>query len=827
MNKTRLSIVLIALIVSSLVLFCTAPFGKAQSLVAPTVSASPSTVDQGQNSSLTSTAVTSGTSPYTYQWFAKAPSGSYAKVGTSSASYKFATSVSNATGSWSFILQVTDSTAAGVNSTAASVTLDPTLVAPTVTPTPVTVEQGQTSVLTSSSVTTGSGSYAYQWFAKAPNGSYATVGTNIASYNFVTSTSTATGSWNFILQVTDSTATTVNSTAASVTVDSALVAPTVSVSLGTVDQGQSSSLTSTAVTTGPSPYTYQWFQKEPSASSYSLISGATSSSYSFLTSSSTAAGSWSFMLQVTDSTGATMNSTEALVTVDSALVAPTVTPAPVKVNQGQTSVLSSSAMTTGSGGYMYQWFAKAPNGIYTTVGTNSATYYFVTSVSNSSGSWSFTLQVTDSTGAAVNSTATSVSVNAGGVLPPWLIDLVIVIVVIVVVLIIILFMWRRRARKISRKKEQPANVAVKVDKAEIVDNTLKLFVAKGRGKKQWVNVKEIPVSEITHIENSENQLSVTGKDVTYTFFTKEKIDLFSTLVGQVNAILEATLEDKQKTTEDEEKEDKTAIRQNELLGVINASVGIVDSAFNVLIGLQEKRINWQRLEGYSNSLRENLNFTAQTIPPMNLDFAKISSAVKSQTPKETSNEAFSVLEGVYAYFNGLNLGEDQKEAHPDVENAKALISAYFKLNDVFLGKVVGDKENGAEVSSLQGELQSLATVTNFKVNVEELKGNIDKMTLDSDKEKTIEGTRKIFKEQIKQLLKPNIEAPAVTESLPKNETITQEEPKNETNIEPTTKTEQAAAPAEEVAQPEPEASKSPATSPEAQESEAEEEVFLK
>jgi len=61
MNKSRLSIVLIALMVSSLVLFGTVHFGKAQSaLVAPTVTTAPVTVDQGQTSVLSSSAVTTG-----------------------------------------------------------------------------------------------------------------------------------------------------------------------------------------------------------------------------------------------------------------------------------------------------------------------------------------------------------------------------------------------------------------------------------------------------------------------------------------------------------------------------------------------------------------------------------------------------------------------------------------------------------------------------------------------------------------------------------------------------------------------------------------------
>jgi YVTN family beta-propeller protein len=113
----------------------------------------------------------------------------------------------------------------------------------------------------------------------------------------------------------------------------------VSASAGSVYQGQTSSLTSTAVTTGTPPYSYAWFVKAPSGS-YSLIGGATLSSYSFTTSTSTTTGSWSFILQVTDTTGAAVNFTAVSVTVNST---PTPTPTP---GSGGGSESSSSAVTT-------------------------------------------------------------------------------------------------------------------------------------------------------------------------------------------------------------------------------------------------------------------------------------------------------------------------------------------------------------------------------------------------------------------------------------------------------------------------------------------------
>jgi YVTN family beta-propeller protein len=100
-----------------------------------------------------------------------------------------------------------------------------------------------------------------------------------------------------------------------------LTAPSISASRAQVLQGQTSSLTST-LATGTAPYAYQWFSEAPNASSYSPISNATSSSYSFVTSTSTAMGNWSFTLQVTDSTQAAVNSTAVTVTVNAAALPP-------------------------------------------------------------------------------------------------------------------------------------------------------------------------------------------------------------------------------------------------------------------------------------------------------------------------------------------------------------------------------------------------------------------------------------------------------------------------------------------------------------------------
>jgi hypothetical protein len=551
-------------------------------LVAPTASASAGAVDQGQTSALTSTAVTTGTNPYTYQWLQKAPgTSSYSAIsGATSSSYSFVTSVSTTTGAWSFELQVTDVTSAVITSNSVSVTVNSALVAPTLTPTPSTVNQGQTSSLSSTAVSTGTSPYTYQWLEKAPGGSYVDIGTDSTSYSFATSGSTATGTWSFELQTTDSASTpvVVTSTAVSVTVNAA---PTVTVSptSWTMDVDQSKTFTATPVG-GSGSYTgYQWyvggvsqsgqtsstFSYSPASSgSYSITVtvtdslgttsaqstattvtvsasptvsitpglvtmdvgqiqtftatasggsgtlsyqwyvdgtavGSNSASYSYTASAGshsvtckvtdsastpvtspasnavtitvaasptvsiapvgpvtldvgqvqvftatpsggsgslsyqwyldgsavgsdsasypyTAAGvSHTVTCEVTDSasTPVTSPASNAVsVTVNTALVAPTLTPTPSTVNQGQTCSLTSSSVTTGTSPYVYQWFERAPGGSYVTVGSNSASFSFVTSNAMATGYWSFILQVKDNVGASVNSSAVLVTVNS-------------------------------------------------------------------------------------------------------------------------------------------------------------------------------------------------------------------------------------------------------------------------------------------------------------------------------------------------------------------------------------------------------------------------------
>ncbi len=183
----------------------------------PTVSVAPAgpfTLDIGQSQLFTATA-SGGSGSISYQWYLDG-----ATVGSNSASYSYTA----ASGSHSVTCNVTDSATTPVTSptsNAVSITVNSALVAPTVSPSLSAVNQSQTSILTPSTVTSGTSPYTYRWYEKAPGASSFSLinGADLGNYSFAPSSSTATGNWSFIVQVTDNAGSAVNSTATTVAVN--------------------------------------------------------------------------------------------------------------------------------------------------------------------------------------------------------------------------------------------------------------------------------------------------------------------------------------------------------------------------------------------------------------------------------------------------------------------------------------------------------------------------------------------------------------------------------------------------------------------------------
>ena len=277
----------------------------------PTVSiepVGPITLDVGQVQVFTTTS-SGGSGVIYYQWFI----GGLAVSGATESTFSFSSLV----GSYSVTCKVTDSASIPVTSGAsavASVIVNPALLAPVLSVSKVSVNQGQTSSLNSSTIVTGTSPYMYQWFERAPGGSYIATGLGSADFSFVTSGATTVGSWSFILQVRDNVGAVVNSSAFVVRVNPVLMSPVVLADLSELVGGQNSTLSSSTLVTGTYPYSYQWFMK--TFDGVFVPVGVDSPSFNFVTSNTTVLGYWSFFVQVSDAAGATVNSSVVSVTVN-------------------------------------------------------------------------------------------------------------------------------------------------------------------------------------------------------------------------------------------------------------------------------------------------------------------------------------------------------------------------------------------------------------------------------------------------------------------------------------------------------------------------------
>jgi hypothetical protein len=293
-----------------------------------------------------------------------------------------------------------------------------------------------------------------------------------------------------------------------------------------------------------------------------------------------------------------------------------------------------------------------------------------------------------------------------------------------------------------------------ISKAEIADNKLKFSTKQGLLRKKWVILKEIPLTDLFLLESVGSTLTVTTKDATFMFGYPKKGESFSKFQTEVAEALEA--QHKARLAQEQ-----AARRRSDLNGLIHASTHIVDVSFDILMGLQQKRVNWPLLEGYVNRLGGTPSFWGPTVPPLSLDFSAVDAAVKRRVPQEASDETFAMLKLVYAYFEALKK-EETSQLHPNFKDAHAVVAAYYTLNDMLFAKVVGAKENQNETSALKTHLDALAADTTFQVDFEALTKSVSQIGgLDVDVGDAVEDTRDLFKMQLKSLDTP-IEIPSTT-----------------------------------------------------------------
>jgi hypothetical protein len=270
--------------------------GGGNNPVAPLLTVQPasSTVTAGQTATFSVSA--SGTAPISYQWrkntanIVGATAASYTTPATTIADNgaKFDVFVSNSAGS--------------VTSSQVILTVNSAPVAPTITTQPAnqTVTAGQTAMF--SVVAAGTAPLSYQWRKNTAN----IVGATAASYTTPATTSADNGA-KFDVVVSNSVSS-VTSGQATLTVNSAPVAPTISTQPAnqTVTAGQTA--TFSVVASGTAPLTYQW-QKNGSA-----ITGATATNYT--TPVTTTADSGELFRVVVSNSAGNVTSNSASLTVN-------------------------------------------------------------------------------------------------------------------------------------------------------------------------------------------------------------------------------------------------------------------------------------------------------------------------------------------------------------------------------------------------------------------------------------------------------------------------------------------------------------------------------
>ena len=280
---------------------------------------------------------------------------------------------------------------------------------------------------------------------------------------------------------------------------------------------------------------------------------------------------------------------------------------------------------------------------------------------------------------------------------------------------------------------------------EFAGNTIKFYVEKGRLNKQRQLAKEIPVADIESTERVEKEFSATWKGVTDRFVF-EKAELAEAIHVKITEALNV----QRKQLEAKEAAQKRKL--NELTQALSNALKITDSLFDILRSLHG-RVDWNRIESYLKHSKDTLKSIADPNCKINLNFAKLSSAIKERLPEDTSKEAYELLKALFEYFNGLPSQSGLPlQPHPNNDDVRKLILAYYTLNDILLGIVVGDEEVGKEINEFVTVLDDLAKGTSLEINTAAVKESINKLSATAETESAVAESRTVFAQQLKELL---------------------------------------------------------------------------
>jgi hypothetical protein len=352
------------------------PLGGTSGGSAPVITTQPSNMTVAVSQMATFSVVAAGTAPLSYQWQKNA-----ANINGATGS-GYTTPATASTDNGSKFQVVVSNSAGSITSNAATLTVKPAVMAPTITTQPAnqTVTVGQ--MATFSVVAAGTAPLSYQWQKNAAN----IAGATGSGYTTPATASTDNGS-KFQVVVGNS-AGSITSSAVTLTVNPATVAPTITTQPANqaVTVGQTATF---AITISDSTCSVMW-QRNGS----NVISGTDLVIYATPPVTLTDNGAQFGAVVYNCKTAANAHSNTARLTVTTAAVAPTISiqPANQTATAGQTATFS--VVANGTAPLSYQWLnngaaiSGATSSSYTTPATTSSDNgaVFRVTVSNSIGS---------------------------------------------------------------------------------------------------------------------------------------------------------------------------------------------------------------------------------------------------------------------------------------------------------------------------------------------------------------------------------------------------------------------------------------------------------
>ena len=88
-----------------------------------------------------------------------------------------------------------------------------------------------------------------------------------------------------------------------------------------------------------------------------------------------------------------------------------------------------------------------------------------------------------------------------------------------------------------------------------------------------------------------------------------------------------------------------------------------------------------------------------------------------------------------------------QKTHPDYQDAQQVLLAYYALNDIIIGNIVGDKEISKERNKLLAILNGLAKTIDLQIEVDSIIRATDRLINEKVDESLIEENRTVFKQQ--------------------------------------------------------------------------------